>query len=107
MSGFPPCLIRALLAQPDSGVVAGQGYQGRIDTRGREGTLASLNNTLLDDLADIQKGDFRRQLGKVLSYRAGTQFDESGLHLVKGEPDTRSGAVYWFVAFPEPEATGL
>ncbi|WP_236031102.1 hypothetical protein [Ktedonospora formicarum] len=43
-------------------------------------------------------------MGKVLSYQVGTQFDDGGLHLVKGEPDTRSGAVYWSVVFPEPEA---
>ncbi|GHO76073.1 hypothetical protein KSD_38440 [Ktedonobacter sp. SOSP1-85] len=72
-----------------------------------KGTLAGLYNALPDDLADIQKGDFRRRLGKALSYRVGTQFDESGLHLVKGEPDTRSGAVYWSVAFPEPEVVSL
>ncbi|GER88885.1 hypothetical protein KDW_30470 [Dictyobacter vulcani] len=64
-------------------------------------TLAALYNALPDDLTDIKKGDFKRRLGKALSYRVGTQFDESGLHLVKGDPDKRSGAVYWSVAFPE------
>ncbi|EFH90810.1 hypothetical protein [Ktedonobacter racemifer] len=66
-----------------------------------ESTLVGLYNALPDDLTDIQKGDFKRRLGKALSYRVGTQFDESGLHLVKGEPDKRSGAVYWSVALPD------
>ena len=72
-----------------------------------DSTLVGLYNALPDDLTDIQKGDFKRRLGKALSYRVGTQFDESGLHLVKGEPDKRSGAVYWSVAFPEPGAVSL
>jgi hypothetical protein len=66
-------------------------------------TRVGLYNALPDDLSDIHKGDFKRRLGKALSYRVGTHFDESGLHLVKGEPDPRSGAVYWSVAFPEQE----
>jgi hypothetical protein len=66
-------------------------------------TLAGLYHALPDDLADIHKGDFKRRLGKALSYRVGTRFDESGLHLIKGEPDKRSGAVYWSVAMPETE----
>ena len=56
-------------------------------------TKARLYNALPDDLTDIKKGDFKRRLGKALAYRVGTQFDESGIHLVKGDPDKRSGAV--------------
>jgi hypothetical protein len=67
------------------------------DTKG----TAGLYNTLPDELSDIHKGDFRRRLGKALSHRVGTRFDDSGLHLVKGEPDRRSGAAYWSVAGPE------
>jgi hypothetical protein len=63
--------------------------------------IAGLYAALPDDLDDIHKGDFKRRLGKALSYRVGTRFDESGLHLVKGEPDKRSGAVYWHIAGPE------
>jgi len=59
---------------------------------------ADLYNTLPDDLTDIHKGDFRRRLGKALASRVGSQFDESGLHLVKAATDRRSGAVYWQVA---------
>ncbi|GHO55910.1 hypothetical protein [Ktedonobacter robiniae] len=33
------------------------------------GTLSGLYTALPDDLAAIQKGDFRQQLGKALSYR--------------------------------------
>ncbi|HET8851890.1 MAG TPA: hypothetical protein VFN02_05135, partial [Ktedonobacteraceae bacterium] len=56
-----------------------------------------LYNALPDELADIQKGDFRRRLGKALSARIGSQFDESGLHLVKASLDSRSGSAYWKV----------
>jgi hypothetical protein len=63
--------------------------------------VAGLYNTLPDELADIHKGDFRRRLGKALSARVGTRFDESGLHLVRGERDKRNGTVYWSVAEPE------
>jgi hypothetical protein len=63
--------------------------------------VAGLSNALPDELADIHKGDFRRKLGKALAARVGTRFDESGLHLVRGEPDKRSGAVFWSVAGPE------
>lgn len=66
-------------------------------------TIAGLYHALPDDLADIHKGDFKRRLGKALSYRVGTRFDDSGLHLIKGEPDKRSGAVYWSVAAPPSE----
>ena len=59
---------------------------------------ADLYNTLPDELTDIHKGDFRRRLGKALASRVGSQFDESGLHLVKAATDRRSGAVYWQVA---------
>jgi len=59
---------------------------------------ADLYNTLPDELSDIHKGDFRRRLGKALASRVGSQFDESGLHLVKAATDRRSGAVYWQVA---------
>jgi hypothetical protein len=64
--------------------------------------VAGLYNTLPDELADIHKGDFRRRLGKALSARVGTRFDESGLHLVRGERDKRNGTVYWSVAEPDP-----
>ena len=68
--------------------------------------VAGLYNTLPDELADIHKGDFRRRLGKALAARVGTRFDESGLHLVRGERDKRNGTVYWSVAQPEaPEET--
>ncbi|GCE26399.1 hypothetical protein KDA_18830 [Dictyobacter alpinus] len=70
-------------------------------------TKAGLYNALPDDLTDIHKGDFKRRLGKALSYRVGTRFDDSGLYLVKGEPDKRSGAVFWSVAAPEQEAEYL
>jgi hypothetical protein len=59
---------------------------------------ANLYNALPDELTDIHKGDFRRRLGKALASRVGSQFDESGLHLVKAATDRRSGAVYWQVA---------
>ena len=59
---------------------------------------ADLYNALPDDLTDIHRGDFRRRLGKALSSRVGSQFDESGLHLVKASTDRRSGAVYWQLA---------
>ncbi len=59
--------------------------------------VAGLYNALPDDLADIQKGDFKRRLGKALAARVGTQFDESGLHLEKGEIDTRNKSIYWKV----------
>jgi hypothetical protein len=61
-------------------------------------TGADLYNTLPDELTDIHRGDFRRRLGKALSSRVGSQFDQSGLHLVKAATDRRSGAVYWKVA---------
>jgi hypothetical protein len=59
---------------------------------------ADLYNALPDELTDLHKGDFRRRLGKALASRVGSQFDESGLHLVKAATDRRSGAVYWQVA---------
>lgn len=65
-----------------------------------DSTLAGLYQALPDELTDIQKGDFRRRLGKALASRVGARYDESGLHLVKGAPDKRSGAVYWSVAEP-------
>ena len=61
-------------------------------------TGADLYNALPDDLTDIHRGDFRRRLGKALSSRVGSQFDDSGLHLVKASTDRRSGAVYWQLA---------
>jgi hypothetical protein len=61
-------------------------------------TGADLYNALPDDLTDIHRGDFRRRLGKALASRVGSQFDESGLHLVKASTDRRSGAVYWQLA---------
>ena len=60
--------------------------------------IANLYNTLPDEISDTQKGDFKRRLGKALSARIGSQFDESGLHLQKAGMDKRSGAVYWTVA---------
>jgi hypothetical protein len=65
--------------------------------------LADLYNALPDDLTDIQKGDFRRRLGKALSSRVGTRFDDSGLHLVKGDRDKRNGSTFWSVAQPEEQ----
>jgi hypothetical protein len=62
------------------------------------GIGADLYHALPDDLSDINKGDFRRKLGKALSTRVGSQFDESGLHLVKASTDRRSGSTYWKVA---------
>ncbi len=59
--------------------------------------VAGLFNTLPDDLTDVQKGDFKRRLGKALAARVGTLFDESGLHLVKARMDKRGGIVYWKV----------
>ena len=35
---------------------------------------------------------------KALAAHVGSQFDESGLHLVKASTQRRSGAVYWQVA---------
>ena len=61
-------------------------------------TGADLYNALPDDLTDIHRGDFRRRLGKALASRVGSQFDDSGLHLVKASTDRRSGAVYWQLA---------
>jgi hypothetical protein len=61
-------------------------------------TGADLYNALPDDLTDIHRGDFRRRLGKALASRIGSQFDDSGLHLVKASTDRRSGAVYWQLA---------
>ena len=60
--------------------------------------VAGLYNALPDDLSDIQKGDFRRRLGKALAARVGSLFDESGLHLVRARADKRSGVTYWKVA---------
>ena len=57
-----------------------------------------LYNALPDDLADIHKGDLKRRLGKALASHVGSQFDESGLHLVKAATDRRSGSTYWKVA---------
>ncbi len=57
-----------------------------------------LYNTLPDDLTDIHKGDFKRRLGKALAQRVGSQFDESGFHLVKSSIETKNKAVYWKVA---------
>ena len=68
-----------------------------------DSSLARLFQALPDELADIHKGDFRRRLGKALAARTGARFDESGLHLVKGAPDRRSGAVYWSVALPDEQ----
>ncbi len=76
---------------------------GSTDDSERNQGVAGLYNALPDELTDIHKGDFKRRLGKALSYRVGTRFDESGLHLVKGEPDKRSGAVYWSVVGTDPE----
>ena len=59
---------------------------------------ADLCNALPDELTVIHKGDFKRRLVKALASRVGSQFDESGLHLVKAATDRRSGAVYWQVA---------
>src|SRR6266566_6784532 len=59
---------------------------------------ADLYNALPDELTDIHRGDFRRRLGKALASHVGSQFDDSGLHLVKASTDRRSGAVYWQVA---------
>ncbi|WP_235932487.1 hypothetical protein [Dictyobacter arantiisoli] len=78
---------------------------GSVSDEEENNTLADLYNALPDDLTDIHKGDFKRRLGKALSYRVGTQFDDTGIHLVKGEPDKRSGAVYWSVALPETVET--
>jgi hypothetical protein len=60
-------------------------------------TGADLYNTLPDELADVYKGDFKRRLGKALSSRVGSHFDESGLHLERGGTDTRNGSIYWRV----------
>jgi len=57
-----------------------------------------LYNTLPDELSDLHKGDLKKRLGKALSQRVGSQFDESGLHLVKSSVEKRSGAIYWKVA---------
>jgi len=57
-----------------------------------------LYNTLPDELSDLHKGDLKKRLGKALSQRVGSQFDASGLHLVKSSVDKRSGAIYWKVA---------
>ena len=57
-----------------------------------------LYNTLPDELSDLHKGDLKKRLGKALSQRVGSQFDESGLHLVKSSIEKRSGAIYWKVA---------
>ena len=58
-----------------------------------------LYDTLPDELStDMHKGDLKKRLGKALSQRVGSQFDESGLHLVKSRVDKRSGAIYWKVA---------
>ncbi len=62
------------------------------------GIGADLYHALPDDLSDIHKGEFRRRLGKALAFRVGSQFDESGLHLVKAATDRRSGSIYWKVA---------
>jgi hypothetical protein len=59
--------------------------------------VSGLYNALPDEISDIHKGDFKRRLGKALSSRVGTQFDESGLHLVKAGADKRSGAIHWSV----------
>ncbi len=59
---------------------------------------AQLYNTLPDELSDLHKGDLKKRLGKALSQRVGSQFDESGLHLVKSSVEKRSGAIYWKVA---------
>ncbi len=59
--------------------------------------VAGLFNALPDDLSDVQKGDFKRRLGKALAARVGTHFDESGLHLTKARMDKHAGAVYWKV----------
>jgi hypothetical protein len=61
-------------------------------------TGADLYNALPDELTDIHRGDFRRRLGKALASRVGSQFDVSGLHLVKASTDRRSGAVFWQLA---------
>jgi hypothetical protein len=60
--------------------------------------VTDLYNALPDELTDIHRGDFRRRLGKALAAHVGSQFDESGLHLVKASTQRRSGAVYWQVA---------
>ncbi|MBV9690537.1 MAG: hypothetical protein JO202_12620 [Ktedonobacteraceae bacterium] len=60
--------------------------------------VAGLYNALPDDLSDIQKGDFKRRLGKALASRVGSLFDESGLHLERVRTDKRSGVAYWRVA---------
>jgi hypothetical protein len=70
--------------------------------RGEYGTQAeigvgALYHALPEDLSDIKRGDFRRRLGRALSARLGTQFDESGLHLVKAGA-ARSGVIRWQVA---------
>lgn len=57
-----------------------------------------LYNTLPDELSDLHKGDLKKRLGKALSQRVGSQFDASGLHLVKSSVEKRSGAIYWKVA---------
>ena len=57
-----------------------------------------LFNALPDELTDLHRGDFRRRLGKALASRVGSQFDDSGLHLVKASTDRRSGAVFWQLA---------
>ncbi len=59
--------------------------------------VAGFFNALPDDLSDVQKGDFKRRLGKTLASRVGTLFDESGLHLVRDHTDKRSGIAYWKV----------
>jgi hypothetical protein len=76
---------------------------GSIDDGESMQGVAGLYHALPDELADIHKGDFKRRLGKALAARVGTRFDGSGLHLVKGDPDTRSGAVYWSVTSPDTE----
>lgn len=68
-----------------------------------DSSLARLFQAVPDELADIHKGDFRRRLGKALASRVGARYDESGLHLVKGPPDTRNGSIYWSVAEPKDE----
>jgi hypothetical protein len=60
--------------------------------------VTDLYNALPDELTDIHRGDFRRRLGKALAAHVGSQFDESGLHLVKASTQRRSGAVYWQIA---------
>jgi len=64
-----------------------------------------LYNALPDELTPIDKGNFKRRLGKALSARVESQFDESGLHFVKVRADRRSGAVYWKVAGVQETST--